>query len=219
MMGIIAIAIDGPAGAGKSTIAKLVAKKLGVLYVDTGAMYRAITLEIADKGIDLSDISSIEDLLDNTEIVFDGERMFTNGTDVSDKIRSAKVNELVSPVSAIPEIRKRLVKMQRNIALEKSVVMDGRDIGTNVLKDADIKIYLTASPDERARRRCREMAEKGVDVRFDDVRDGILNRDRIDSGRKTNPLRKADDAFEIDTTDLSVEEVADRVLSIIKARC
>jgi len=217
-MNKIAIAIDGPAGAGKSTIAKIVGKRLNIMYLDTGAMYRAVTLSIIKSCISTEDIDEIEKLLDNIKIDFIGERIYLNGEDVTEKIREQEVSKLVSPVAAIPQVREKLVQIQREIALNNSVVMDGRDIGTNVLKDADVKIFLTASVEERAKRRYKELINKGYKVELDSIKREISIRDEYDSNRKINPLRKAKDAFEIDTTYKSVEEVAEEIINIVKKR-
>lgn len=210
------IAIDGPAGAGKSTIARIIAEKLGYLYIDTGAMYRAVTLYMIENDISIDDINKITRLMDCMDIRLNKGSIFVNGRDITDEIRSQKVNKLVSPVSAIPEVREKLVELQRNIASENSVVMDGRDIGSNVLKDADVKIFLTASVEERARRRCQEMVQKGVNVDLNIIIKDISIRDKADSERKLNPLIKADDAVVVDTTGKSIDEVVEIILGIIE---
>ncbi|QCX32619.1 (d)CMP kinase [Caloramator sp. E03] len=212
------IAIDGPAGAGKSTISKIIAEKLNIEYIDTGAMYRAVTLKIIRKGISLNDDDAIECMLKETEIDFINGRIYLDGEDVSKDIRTIEVSSKVSDVAAKSYVRQRLVEIQKNMAAKKSVIMDGRDIGTNVLKDANYKIFLTASVEERAKRRYKEMIEKGSNVTFEDVCKDIENRDRIDSTRKVNPLRKADDAIEVDTTSKSIDEVVDEILSIVNKR-
>ncbi|SKA83185.1 cytidylate kinase [Caloramator quimbayensis] len=212
----IVIAVDGPAGAGKSTISKIVAERLNIEYIDTGAMYRAITLKIIRKGIGLEDIDSIKKLLNETHIDFINGRIYLDEEDVSEDIRKIEVSSKVSDVAAMPFVRGKLVELQRNMASLKSVIMDGRDIGTNVLKDANIKIFLTASVDERAKRRYKEMIEKGNDVTFEDICRDIENRDRIDSTREVNPLKKADDAVEIDTTSKSIDDVVNEIISIVK---
>lgn len=216
-MNKIVIAVDGPAGAGKSTVAKKIADKLNILYIDTGAMYRAVTLNIIENNIDLKDDESIQKLLDNIEITLNGDKIYLNQNDVSKKIRSTEVNRLVSPVSAMPIVREKLVKLQRNMASLNSVIMDGRDIGTNVLKDADVKIYLTASIDERAKRRYSEMKEKGIaaDLDLDAVKKDIIMRDKIDSERTLNPLKKAEDAIIVETTDKSIDEVVNEIIDIV----
>lgn len=215
----IAIAIDGPAGAGKSTIAKAVASKLGIAYIDTGAMYRAVALNILRNKLQISDIDKICELTRNTDIAIKGGKVFLNGGDVSREIRDNEVGKLSSPVSAIPYVREKLVELQRKMAQSESVIMDGRDIGTNVLKDADVKIFLTASIDERSMRRYLEFKSRGCSVDLKSVKSDITKRDELDTTRKLNPLKPADDAVIIDTTSKSIKEVIEEVLSIIKARC
>lgn len=214
----IAIAVDGPAGAGKSTIAREVAKRLGITYIDTGAMYRAVALNVLRNNVDINDDIQINRLIDQTDIAIKDGRVYLNGEDVSGKIRDREISSLSSPVSAIPYVRKKLVEMQRKLAQCQSVIMDGRDIGTNVLKDADIKIFLTASIDERSKRRYLELKNKGSDVDLESVKSEIIKRDETDRNRKINPLRPADDAMIIDTTGRGVEDVIDEILDIIKAR-
>ncbi|MCX7885355.1 MAG: (d)CMP kinase [Caloramator sp.] len=212
----IVIAVDGPAGAGKSTISKIVAERLKIEYIDTGAMYRAITLKLIRKGICLEDIDAIKKILNETNIDFVNGKIYLDKEDVSEDIRKIEVSSKVSDVAAIPYVREKLVELQRRMASFKSVIMDGRDIGTNVLKDANIKIFLTATVEERAKRRYKEMIEKGNDVTFEDICKDIENRDRIDSTRKVNPLRKADDALEIDTTSKTIDDVVSEIISIVK---
>ena len=210
------IAIDGPSGAGKSTIAKAVAKKLGIDYIDTGAMYRAIGYKMREEGIEADDRRGLAHMLDNTEIDFAHGDIILDGTVVNDKIRTPDISQRASVCSAIPEVREKLVQLQRAMGAKKSVIMDGRDIATNVLKDAQYKFFLTASPEERAERRYKELLEKGEEVTFDEVLADIKKRDHNDMTRKLNPLRKADDALEVDTTGLSIEEVIDHILKEIK---
>jgi cytidylate kinase len=214
----IAIAIDGPAGAGKSTIARIIADRLKILYIDTGAMYRAITLYMIKNNIELNELERIKGLLDKIYLEFKDNRIFVDGVDVSDEIRDPEVNKYVSPVSTIPIVREKLVDLQRSMALKNSVVMDGRDIGTNVLKDADIKIFLTASVNERAKRRYLEMLNKSINVDMESVKRDISLRDKIDSEREINPLRKAPDAIAVDTTGKSIEDVVNEIIYIIKKR-
>lgn len=209
------IAIDGPAGAGKSTIAKIIAQRLKIEYIDTGAMYRAITLKAIRKGINISNIYEIIDLLNETDINFMNGRVYLDGEDVSEEIRLPEIGRFVSQVAAIKEVREKLVAIQRNIAKNKSVIMDGRDIGTNVLKDADIKIFLVASVEERAKRRYKELLEKGIEVSYDDIVKEIEKRDHIDSTREVNPLKKADDAIVVNNTNKSLEEVVEEILNIV----
>lgn len=209
------IAIDGPAGAGKSTIAKIIAQRLKIEYIDTGAMYRAITLKAIRRGINISNIYEIIDLLNETDINFMNGRVYLDGEDVSEEIRLPEIGRFVSQVAAIKEVREKLVAIQRNIAKNKSVIMDGRDIGTNVLKDADIKIFLVASVEERAKRRYKELLEKGIEVSYDDIVKEIEKRDHIDSTREVNPLKKADDAIVVNNTNKSLEEVVEEILNIV----
>lgn len=215
----INIAIDGPAGAGKSSISKAVAKKLGIIYVDTGAMYRACALYAIRNGISI-DEESLRGRLDDIKIELkyteEGQRIFLGGEDVSEEIRMPEVSIGASDIAVIPVVRLKLVQMQREIAAKNSVIMDGRDIGTYVLPDADVKIYLTASVEERARRRVLEMKEKGMEADFEEVKRDIAYRDKNDSEREFAPLRQAEDAVLIDSTDLSFEEVIEKVLGLVK---
>lgn len=212
---MLRIAIDGPGGAGKSTVAKLVAKELGLDYIDTGAMYRAVGYKISRDGIDMENSLELASMLKETDIDFSGGKVFLDGEDISDKIRTQEVSALASKCSAIGEVREKLVSIQKEMGRSKNVIMDGRDIGTNVLKDAEHKIFLVASPEERAQRRYKELAEKGEDVTFQQVLDDINKRDHNDTHRKLNPLRKADDAVEIDTTSKNVDEVVKMILEEI----
>ena len=212
----IRVAIDGPSGAGKSTIAKAVAKRLGIDYIDTGAMYRAIGYKAEKLGVGASDRAALDAMLADTDIDFSGGTILLDGEDVGGLIRTPAVSKAASLYSALPEVREKLVEIQRNMAREKSVIMDGRDIGTNVLKDAEYKFFLTASAEERAKRRCEELLQKGEEVSFDEVLRDIEARDHNDSTRKLNPLRKAEDAVEIDSTGMSIEDVVDSVLKEIE---
>lgn len=218
----IAAAIDGPAGAGKSTIARTAAKKLGFIYIDTGAMYRSIGLACLNKGIDPGDAGAVEALLPDIaiSIVFkDGEQhIILNGNDVSDDIRTESVSMAASRVSAVPAVRAFLLELQRGFARENNVIMDGRDIGTVVLPDAQVKIFLTASPESRARRRTDQLAEKGIQADYQAVLDDIIKRDYNDTHRETAPLKAADDAVLVDTTELTLPESIDAVTSIIKEK-
>jgi len=219
-MKTVQIAIDGPAGAGKSTVARLVAKRLGFLYIDTGAMYRAICLRAAELGVEWTDEEALERLAVETEVTLlpdpsgEGPRVFLNGREVTEEIRSPVVDKAVSLVAKVPGVRQRLLLMQRELAQVGSVVMDGRDIGTTVLPNAELKVFLTASLQERTRRRYLQLVSRGIDVDRDSVRVELAARDKLDSGRRVAPLRKADDAVEVDTTGLSVLEVVERVLAI-----
>ncbi|MCX8106088.1 MAG: (d)CMP kinase [Ignavibacterium album] len=210
------IAIDGPAGSGKSTTAKLLAKKLGYLYIDTGAMYRAVTLYAIKNNI-LNDEKKIIELASQLDIELKLEegvtKVFVNGKDVSEEIRSLEVNQNVSPVSKIEGVRKILVEKQKQIGKNGGVVMEGRDITTVVFPNADVKVYLTASIDERTRRRSLEFAQKGQKVDIEKVKENILERDRIDSSRDVSPLTKSPDAIEIDTSNLTIEQQVDLILT------
>jgi len=219
-LGYPKIAIDGPAGAGKSTVTREVSRRLGLKYLDTGAMYRAITLKLIEEGIDLNDLAGVEKTLNKTEIkLTDRQEVFLDGKDVTSAIRGTDVNRLVSPVSAISPVRRRLVDMQRAIATEsRGIVMEGRDIASRVMPDADFKFYLDASIEERARRRRKEQLDKGIDISEDEVIEEIKNRDIIDSGREDSPLTRVADAIIIDTTDMEFEEVVDELVDIVKSK-
>lgn len=214
------VAIDGPAGAGKSTVAKQVAKRLGVPYVDTGAMYRAVTWKALDSGIDLTDEARLVDMVSRLHIALEPcaerQEVIVDGVNVTDRIRSREVTDNVSKVSAIPGVRAQLVKLQQKMARQRGVVMDGRDIGTHVMPDAEVKVFLTASLEERARRRMEEFANNGVAADWDDIKSGIAKRDEMDSTRQLAPLRKADDAHLIDTTGMTVDQVVDAIVSICR---
>ena len=214
---ILRIAVDGPSGAGKSTIAKIIAEKLNIDYIDTGAMYRAIGLKMLNGGIsrEEEDTEERQKVLDDTTIDFDNGVILLDGEDVSGLIRTPEVSMAASDYSRLPEVREKLVAIQREIGHRKSVVMDGRDIGTNVFPDAQYKFFLTATAEERAKRRVAELIEKGQDVDYEATLEDIKQRDYNDSHRKLNPLRKADDAIEIDTTDMSIEEVTQAILDEI----
>lgn len=216
MREIFRIAIDGPSGAGKSTIAKSVAKKLGIDYIDTGAMYRAVGYKVKQTGTAIEQKEQLQEMLDNTSIDFVKGDIILDGEIVNDKIRTSEMSQMASKCSALQEVREKLVEIQRDMGTRKSVIMDGRDIGTNVLKDAEYKFFLTASAEERAERRHKELLEKGESISFDEVLNDIKQRDHNDMTRKLNPLRKADDAMEIDTTGLSIEQVTDRLLEEVK---
>lgn len=210
------IAVDGPAGAGKSTVAKLLAKKLGFLYIDTGAMYRALSLKAIESGIDIKDIAAVAKIAANTDIDLvsnhDGMpiKVFLDGRDVSLEIRQPRVTAVVSDVAKIKEVRQILVNLQRRVARQKDSVLDGRDIGTVVFPDADRKFYIDAQFEERAMRRYKEFtAGLNPDISLEDVKKDLNNRDTIDSTREHSPLKKADDAIYIDTTKMTIEEVVD----------
>lgn len=219
---MIAVAIDGPAGAGKSTIAKAAAKQLGFLYVDTGALYRATGLKFSKLGFDTALNCDIEAVLSETEVTFkyiDGtQHVFLDGADVSGEIRTPEASLMASAVSAKPPVRAFLLDMQRKIAKENNVIMDGRDIGTVVLPDAKIKIFLTASAEERANRRYKELIEKGEAVTYKEVLDDIVKRDYNDSHREIAPLKPAEDSVYVDTSELSLEQSIEHLVGIIKNR-
>lgn len=211
------IAIDGPAGAGKSTIAKIVASNLKFLYIDTGAMYRALTLKVIEQNIDFKDKECIIGLAENTNIDLKSTPLGTlkvilDGKDVSGLIREPRITRLVSDIAKIKEVRRAMLGLQRNLGRSGSSVLDGRDIGTVVFPDADKKFYLDARLEERARRRHKELEDSGLAISPEDVAKDIKNRDTIDSTREVAPLKKADDALYIDTTDMTIEEVVDAVL-------
>lgn len=212
----ISIAIDGPAGAGKSTIAKEVAKRLKFIYIDTGSMYRALTLGCVRLGFDPLDEKLTVANLDKLKVRLSKDgKVYLNDEDVSPFIRTEQISKLTSPVSAIPEVRKYLVGLQREMAESQNVVMDGRDIGTNVLPNAQVKIFMVASPEIRAERRRIELKEKGIDLEYDEVLKEIIQRDYNDTHRKINPLSQAKDAILIDTSDMTPIEVIEEILNII----
>lgn len=220
---MIAIAIDGPAGAGKSTIAKLAAKELGFIYVDTGALYRAIGLCAYRNGIGSKDADKIIDMLSDckVELAFNDKKeqiVLLNGEDVSGFIRTPEISMYASDVSAIPEVRAFLLNLQRNMAKTNNIIMDGRDIGTVVLPDAQIKIFLTASAQVRAKRRYDELIEKGIDVKYEDVLSDVETRDYNDSHREIAPLKPADDGVIVDTSDLNLEQSVELLLNTMKER-
>lgn len=215
MSDIYRIAIDGPSGAGKSTIAKTVAKKLGIDYIDTGAMYRAVGYKVKTNGVNVENADDLRKMLDDTDIDFVNGDIKLDGQSVNDVIRTPEISKMASIVSAKAPVRTKLVEIQRNMGTRKSIIMDGRDIGTNVLKDAEYKIYLTASAEERADRRYKELVEKGQTVNYDQILQDIKDRDYNDMTRELNPLCKADDATELDTTGMNIEQVIDAVLGIV----
>lgn len=201
------IAIDGPAGSGKSTIAKLLAKKYNLTYIDTGAMYRMITLYLLENNIDLSDLKEVERVLNTVNLDMQGDKFYLNNVDVSTKIREKRINDNVSKVASIKIVRSNLVDLQRKISNNKDVILDGRDVGTVIFPNAQVKIFLIASPEERARRRYNEFLEKKTEITYDEVLKSIKERDHIDSTRDESPFVKADDAIELDSTNLTIEDV------------
>ncbi len=214
------VAIDGPAGAGKSTIAKLVAEKKGYIYVDTGAMYRAIAVYFLEQGVDRDDVEKMKAMADSIDVSIgytDGEQqVYLNGENVTGRLRDEKVGNMASVSSAVPQVRARLLKLQRTLAREKDVIMDGRDIGTNILPDADVKIYLTASVETRAKRRYDELLHKGEACILREIEKDIEERDARDMNRETAPLRQAEDAILVDSSDMTVEEVVETICSYCK---
>ncbi|OCL26707.1 cytidylate kinase [Orenia metallireducens] len=214
----LVIAIDGPAGAGKSTVAKIIAEKLGYIYIDTGAMYRALTLKALSKDYDLEDEQKLGVLAESTDIklVKAGEDnlVILDGEDVTEEIRDNKVSNNVSVVAKVPKVRKEMVRLQRNMAKSGGVVMDGRDIGTIVLPAADIKVFLTASVEQRAQRRYDELIDKGEDVNLEQIKAEIIRRDNIDKNREVAPLTEAEDAIRVDTTKLDIGQVVEEILNI-----
>lgn len=216
---MVNIAVDGPAGAGKSSVSKEIAARLGIIYIDTGAMYRAAALYAIERGIEITR-ENMMGCLENIDIdiCYDerGQRIYLNGKDVSERIREKDVSIGSSDVAVIPEVRLKLVELQRKLAKKASVIMDGRDIGTYVLPKAEVKIYLTASSEERAKRRCLELEQKGIKADFDEVKRDIEYRDRQDSQREFAPLKKADDAVLVDSSNMGFSEVAERIIEIIK---
>lgn len=217
-MNYTAVAVDGPAGAGKSTVSKAAAQDLGFVYIDTGAMYRSVALYAIRNGIDCKSEKLIEKLDDiKLEIKhFDGgQHIFLNGEDVSEKIRTDEVSLGASNVAVIPEVRKKLVEMQREMAKSNNVIMDGRDICSYVLPNAQVKIFLTASAEARAERRYKEMCEKGISCDFETIKKDIEYRDKNDSERKTAPLRQAPDAVRVDTSDMTFEEAVEKIKELV----
>lgn len=216
------IAIDGPSSSGKSTLAKRVAKELGFVYIDTGAMYRAMGYYFLNNNLDLNDIDVVNDNVNDVSIeinYIDGvQHVLLNGEDISSVIRKEEVGNAGSVISTYQVVREKLVEMQQEMAKVQSVVMDGRDIGTVVLPDADVKIYLNADCHERAIRRHKELLEKGITKTLDDVEKDLAERDYRDMNRKNSPLKKADDAIEIDSTSLEIEEVVEKVLNIVREK-
>jgi len=220
--GKIIIAIDGPAASGKSTTARLVAEKLGYTYIDSGAMYRAVTLKALEEGIPTTDFKAVADIADKADMRFEWKngkmRFFLDGRDVSDAIRTHQINVHINPVAANTEVRKILVKKQRALGKEGGVVMDGRDIGSVVFPHAQLKIFMEASPEERARRRVLELQERGIKVNYKEVYQEILSRDHADTTRSYGPLIKSPDAVSIDTTNLSIEQQVQKIYDLARER-
>lgn len=211
------VAIDGPAGAGKSTIAKQLGEIFDLMYINTGAMYRVVTFKALEKNISETDIEGLVTLIDSLEMYFDGEKIFVNGEIFNDKINTPYISNNVSKYAAVQIVREKLVKLQRDIAKKYNVIMDGRDIGTVVLKDAKYKFYLTAKAEARAKRRFDELINKNIDVEYDNILKDIKERDYKDMNRELNPLKKAEDSIEIDSTELNIKEVIELMSKYINS--
>lgn len=214
-MNNLVIAVDGPAGAGKSTIAKIIAKRLNINYIDTGAMYRAITYKCLKNNVDINNEEEVVKIAQNTDIDFRDNNLYLDKEIVNEEIRTIEVSNNVSNVAKIKEVRYLMVDVQREIGKRNSVILDGRDIGSYVFPNADYKFYLIATPEERGIRRFKELTEKGYETSLEEIIKDIIRRDEIDSNREFAPLVKAEDAIEIDTTGKSIDEVVDYVLSKI----
>lgn len=214
------VAIDGPAGAGKSTIAKLVAKEKGYIYVDTGAMYRGLAIHFIKKGLKAEDIKGIVEACKDAEVSIvyenDVQQIYLNGENVTAMLRTEKVGNMASKTSAIPAVREKLLELQRTLAREKDVIMDGRDIGTNILPNADVKIYLTASVETRATRRYKELLEKGENCVYEEIAQDIKERDERDMNREIAPLKQAEDAILVDSSEMTIDEVVKTICSHCK---
>ena len=214
------VAIDGPAGAGKSTIAKLVAKEKGYIYVDTGAMYRGLAIHFLDKGIQPQETEKVIEACKDAEVTIAYEdavqHVYLNGKDISSRLRNEEVGNMASVTSAIPEVRKKLLELQQNLAKTQSVIMDGRDIGTCVLPHADVKVYLTASVETRAKRRYQELQEKGEDCNLEEIAHDIEERDRRDMTREIAPLKQAEDAVLVDTSNMTIAEVVKTIVDLCR---
>lgn len=212
------VAIDGPAGAGKSTIAKLVAKEKGYIYVDTGAMYRGLAIHFLDKGIQPQETEKVIEACKDAEVTIAYEdavqHVYLNGKDISSRLRNEEVGNMASVTSAIPEVRKKLLELQQNLAKTQNVIMDGRDIGTCVLPHADVKVYLTASVETRAKRRYQELQEKGEDCNLEEIAHDIEERDRRDMTREIAPLKQAEDAVLVDSSDMTIAEVVKTIVDL-----
>lgn len=216
------VAIDGPAGSGKGTITKLVGDKLNLINIDTGAMFRCVTLDMLNKNIGIIEEQRIVDLLDKIDIDLREEnnkqKVYLNGEDVTLEIRTQKVNNFISPVCQLKVVREKLLNLQRKLAKGKNVIMEGRDIGTTVFPNADVKIYLDATPEERARRRVKQNRENNIECSYEEILNSIKSRDYQDSNREIAPLRKADDAVYVDSTNMSIEEVTNTIVDIIRKK-
>ncbi|WP_288525738.1 (d)CMP kinase [uncultured Clostridium sp.] len=213
---LITVAIDGPAGAGKSTIAKIIGEKFNLMYINTGSMYRAVTLKALENNISAEEVDKLLVMIDGMDMYFENDELILNGENINSLITMPNISKNVSAYASIREVRERLVNLMRKMALKYSVIMDGRDIGTVVLKDADFKFFLTASPEERADRRYKELMEKGIEVNYNEILQDIIKRDYLDSNREVDPLRKAEDAIEIDTTGIGIMGVVEKISSYME---
>ena len=213
---LITVAIDGPAGAGKSTIAKIIGEKFNLMYINTGSMYRAVTLKALENNISAEEVDKLLVMIDGMDMHFENDELILNGENINSLITMPNISKNVSAYASIREVRERLVNLMRKMALKYSVIMDGRDIGTVVLKDANFKFFLTASPEERADRRYKEFMGKGVEVNYDEILQDIIKRDYLDSNREVDPLRKAEDAIEIDTTGIGIMGVVEKISSYME---
>lgn len=211
----ISVAIDGPAGAGKSTIAKLVSKRFDLMYINTGAMYRAVALKAQEQNLQPENVQEICNIIKTMEMHFENDDLILNGENIQDKITTPNISSIVSGYASISEVRAILVKLQREMSSKFSVIMDGRDIGTVVLKDANFKFFLTASPEERATRRFKELQERNIECSYDQILKDIIDRDYKDTHRATDPLKKAEDAIEIDSTNLDINGVVNVIAEYI----
>ncbi|WP_294352399.1 (d)CMP kinase [uncultured Clostridium sp.] len=214
----ISVAIDGPAGAGKSTIAKLVAKQFNLMYINTGAMYRAVALKAMENGLTPKNVDEICNLIKKMKMKFENDDLILDGENIQNKITVPEISAMVSAYASIPEVRKILVELQRNMSKEFDVIMDGRDIGTVVLKDSPFKFFLTATPEERANRRYKELQDRNIECSYDEILKDIIERDYKDTHRETDPLKKADDAIEVDTTGLNILEVTNKINKVISSK-